>query len=68
MFNICEFVSTAENYGKEISEMSSIELATMCDVIFKNNPKVAEWIARDLEVRAMDKAIVEAELKGELYD
>jgi hypothetical protein len=61
-------IEIAEATAKEIAEMSYIELAVLCDTLFRNNPNASEWIARDLEVRAMDKAITEAELAGELKE
>jgi hypothetical protein len=61
-------IEIAEATAKEIGEMSYIELAVMCDTLFRLNPDISEWIARDLEVRAMDKAISEAELAGEFEE
>jgi hypothetical protein len=61
-------IEIAEATAKEIGEMSYIELSVMCDTLFRLNPDISEWIARDLEVRAMDKAISEAELAGEFEE
>jgi ribosomal protein S25 len=55
-------IEIAEATAKEIAAMSYIELSVLCDTLFRNNTDIAEWIARDLEVRAMDKAICEAEI------
>jgi hypothetical protein len=55
-----DYIGAAEQCGEQVTEMTAIELSILCDTIFQKNPKIAAWIARDLEVRAMDKAICEA--------
>lgn len=52
MTDLCE---NGERVGEAIAEMTYLELSSLCDVVFRKNPEIAEWIARDLEIRAMDK-------------
>jgi hypothetical protein len=65
---IVELHERGNKFGAEIAEMSSIELSSLCDVVFRKNPKIAEFIAWDLQTRAMDKALCEAELEGEFHE
>jgi hypothetical protein len=57
-----------DSIAKRLSEMNHIELALVMDQLFKLDQDKSEWIARDLDVRAMDKAICESQLAGEFND
>ena len=59
-FGLLKLVEMGEKAGRKVGMMTHIELSAFCDVLFRKHPEVAEWIARDLEVRAMDKQIVES--------
>lgn len=65
-FGLCDLVKMGEDVGKNVSGMTSIELSSFCDALFRANPTVADWIVNDLQVRAMDKEFVEMEKRGEL--
>lgn len=65
-FGLLDLVKMGEDAATEVSKMTSIELSSFCDVLFRTNPHVAEWIKHDLEVRAMDKEFVDMEKRGEL--
>lgn len=65
-FGLCQLVEMGEAVGVEVSKMTSIELSSFCDVLFRTNPRIADWIVHDLQVRAMDKEFVEMEKRGEL--
>ena len=64
MFKVANLKET-DSMAKRLAEMNHIELALVMDKLFQLSESKSEWIARDLETRAMDKSIIEAELKGE---
>lgn len=61
--NLGSYLTEAEQAALSIGKMSFIELSTLTDVLFRTNPDVAAWVARDLEIRAMDKTYEELGVK-----
>lgn len=60
MITMMDLFEKGNRVGDDIAKMTSMELSALCDTLFRKNPKVAEWITRDLEWRALDKAMVDA--------
>lgn len=65
MITMMELFEKGNSVGDDIAKMTSIELSALCDTLFRKNPKAAEWIARDLDWRALDKSIVDSGVKYE---